>query len=279
MSRVKTPVLPSTAIDRPNRWRILVRRQRRRLRPVLLLATVCVVALGWVAVVGRGDDLGVRLGEIAGRFGLHVRQVVVEGRTKTPDLVLHKALAVQTGDSILAVDLAAARARIEAVQWVAHATVARRLPGTILVRLEERSPFAVWQHDGRFVLIDREGNVVTDSDVAAFAHELPLVVGAGAPEAAAGLIDALNQQPSLLPKVSAIVRVGGRRWNIRTTTGTDVLLPEGAEGAALKRLAQIQASDGVLDRPLAAIDMRLPDRLTLRPLADPAAAVLGHRPA
>ena len=93
------------------------------------------------------------------------------------------------------------------------------------------------------------------------------MVGAGAPEAAAALIDALNQQPGLWPKISAIVRVGGRRWNVRTTTGTDVLLPEGAEAAALKRLAQLQASDAVLDRPLAAIDMRLPDRLTLRPVA------------
>ncbi len=265
MSRVTPPVSAPAVIDRPNRWRILVRQQRRRMRSMLLLAVLGVVALGGAAVLGRGNGIAGQVGEITGRLGLRVRTITVEGQAKTPDLALRGALAMRTGDPILTLDLAAARARVEAIQWVAHATVARRLPGTILVRLEERNPFAVWQHDGRFVLIDREGNVVTDSDVAAFAHELPLVVGVGAPEAAAALIDALNQQPSLWPKVSAIVRVGGRRWNIRTTGGTDVMLPEGAEVAALKRLVQLQANDGVLGRPLAAIDMRLPDRLTLRP--------------
>ena len=274
-----TPVSAPAVVDRPNRWRILVRRQRRRLRPLMVLATIGIVALGGVAAVGRGDNVAVRVGEITRRLGLQVRDVVVEGRAKTPDVALRRALGVQPGDPIMTVDLAAVRARVEAIQWVAHATVTRRLPGTVLVRLEERSPFAVWQHDGRFVLIDREGNVVADSDVAAFAHELPLVVGAGAPEAAAQLVDALNQQPSLWPKISAIVRVGGRRWNVRTTAGTDVLLPEGAEAAALKRLAQLQASDAVLDRPLAAIDMRLPDRLTLRPLAEPVTTTPGRRPA
>ena len=37
------------------------------------------------------------------------------------------------------------------------------------------------------------------------------------------------------------------------------------EAAALARLAELQASQALLDRPLAAIDLRLPDQLVLRP--------------
>ena len=269
MSRV-TPQM-----DRPNRWTVMVRRGRRRMRPLVVLASLGAVGLGFaggIGVIGHGDTFGERFGEVTARLGLRVREIVVEGQTKTPDAALRDALGLRLGDPILTLDLAAARTRIEAIQWVAHATVARRLPGRIVVRLDERSPFAVWQHDGRFVLIDREGNIVTDSDVAAFARDLPLVVGTGAPATAAAIIDALNRQPSLWPKVSAIVRVGARRWNIHTSNGCDVLLPEGAEGPALAKLVRLQASDRVLDRPLAAIDLRLPDRLTLRPFADPAPA-------
>ena len=40
--------------------------------------------------------------------------------------------------------------------------------------------------------------------------------------------------------------------------GTDVMLPEGHEVAALDRLMQLQQEHALLDRPLAAIDMRLP---------------------
>jgi cell division protein FtsQ len=47
--------------------------------------------------------------------------------------------------------------------------------------------------------------------------------------------------------------------------GMDVLLPEGAEAAALAKLAELQTADAVLDRPLSVIDMRLPDRLVVRP--------------
>jgi len=58
--------------------------------------------------------------------------------------------------------------------------------------------------------------------------------------------------------------VGERRWNLRLHNGTDVLLPEGAEGAAIKRLSELQQEAKLLDRPVAAIDLRLPDRLVVR---------------
>ena len=52
------------------------------------------------------------------------------------------------------------------------------------------------------------------------------------------------------------------------SNGTDVMLPEGHEAAALDRLIALQQDHAVLDRPLAAIDMRLPDRMVFRPKAE-----------
>ena len=65
-------------------------------------------------------------------------------------------------------------------------------------------------------------------------------------------------------RVQAMVRVGEMRWNLRLHNGTDVLLPEGAEAAAIKRLSELQQEAKLLDRPVAAIDLRLPDRLVVR---------------
>ena len=122
--------------------------------------------------------------------------------------------------------------------------------------LQERRPFAIWQNQGKFVLIDRNGQIVANQNVAEF-RQLPLVVGAGAPAAAAVLIDALTDRPDLQKRVVAAVRVGERRWNLRLNNGADVMLPEGHEVAALDRLMQLQQQHALLDRPLAAIDMRL----------------------
>jgi cell division protein FtsQ len=49
-----------------------------------------------------------------------------------------------------------------------------------------------------------------------------------------------------------------------------VMLPEGHEVAALARLADLQAQQQLLDRPLVFVDMRLPDRLAVRARPAPA---------
>ena len=273
---------PQTLPDRPGRLKLLLRRRRASVRPLLIagvllggLAASFVVAQG----IGKGASLTDRLADSAARLGFRVQTITVLGQQKTPDTHITTALGLRVGDPILNFSVGSARRRLEAVPWVEAATVERRLPNTVLVTLTERRPFAVWQHDGRFALIDRDGSLVTDSDVAAFAGQLPLVVGTGAPAAAAALLDELEQQPDLKARVIAAVRVGERRWNLRMTNGADVMLPEGAEHAALARLAQLQASHGLLDRPLAVLDMRLADRLVVRPQAErPAQPNTPHGP-
>ena len=259
--------------DRPGRWKLLLRRQKRRLRPAgwvafgMLVLLLGVMAMHSAAPGGTLAMLRERLGGVAGFAGLRVTDVVIEGRANTPEPLLRAALGVNKGDPILGFSVEQARQRVETLSWVEHATIERRLPGTVVVFLQERRPFAIWQNQGKFVLIDRAGQVVANQDVAAF-RQLPLVVGPGAPAAAAALIDALTDRPELQQRVIAAVRVGERRWNLRLNSGTDVMLPEGHEIPALDRLMQLQREHALFDRPLAAIDLRLPDRLVLRPRPD-----------
>lgn len=276
MPRVKRS--PRNSVnDRPSGWRLLLRRQRRLLRPAGWVALASVIAVLLLIVVhvagshaGTGGTLITmreRLGAVTAASGLRVTDIVVEGRANTPESMLRAAIGIRKGDPILGFSLEQTRANIEMIPWVESATVERRLPGTIVINLQERRPFAIWQNQGKFVLIDRAGQVVTNQDVTEF-HRLPLIVGLGAPGAAADLLDALRDRPALAEKVSASIRVGERRWNLRMTNGTDVMLPEGHEVAALDRLIQLQQDHAVLDRPLVAIDLRLPDRLVFRPRPD-----------
>lgn len=263
--------------DRPSGWRLLLRRQRRLLSPAGWVALAAVASLVVLIVLhsagshtgstGSLSTLRERLGAMTAASGLRVTDIVIEGRANTPEPMLRAAIGVSKGDPILGFSLEETRENIERIPWVEHATVERRLPGTLVVNLQERRPFAIWQNQGKFVLVDRAGQVVTNQDVAQFSH-LPLIVGLGAPNAAADLLDALRDHPALAEKVSASVRVGERRWNLRMTNGTDVMLPEGHEVVALDRLIQLQQDHDVLDRPLVAIDLRLPDRIVFRPKAE-----------
>ncbi|MSP00269.1 MAG: FtsQ-type POTRA domain-containing protein [Acetobacteraceae bacterium] len=260
--------------DRPPKWKLFLRRQRWTLRP---LAWGCagMVALAAGTILLRnappgGSIASVRewIGTITANAGMRVNDIVIEGRANTPEPFLRAALGVRIGDPIIGFSLERARADIEKLTWVAHATVERRLPGTIVVVLWERRPFAVWQNQGKYVLIDRDGQPVTDEEVAKFRH-LPLIVGPGAPDGARVLLDALTGRPAIQSRVVAAMRISERRWNLRMKNGTDILLPEGHEIEALDRLLTLQQETALLDRPLQSIDMRLGDKLVLRPRPAP----------
>lgn len=264
-----------TTPSRPSRFRLWLRRRRGLLRPAGLAlgiaALLVVAALATMAAdpYGRLTALWEGAAEFTGGAGLTVQEVVLEGSRNTPPELVREALAVHRGDPILGFDPHAARERLELLAWVSSAHVERHLNGLIRVRITERQPFAIWQRDGRFSVIDERGEVVSNENIGAFGR-LPLVVGAGANRLAAPMVALLRAAPVVQERTHALVRVAERRWNLRLRNGTDVLLPDGQEAAALARLTELQAKQGLLDRPLAAIDLRLPDKLVLR--LPPAAA-------
>lgn len=246
-------------------------------RPLGLAIVLLAVAAGGAVVVHdmKSEE---RFAPIRARLvsmlPLRITDIQISGRVLTNEDSLREALGVRVGDPVLGFSVEGARERIDALPFVDHSVVERHLPGTIVVRLTERSPFAVWQNQGRFMLIDRAGNPVRDQgmtgkDAQAF-MQLPLVVGLGANTAAASLVDALATQPVVRDHVAAAVRVGLRRWNLTLHDGTTVLLPEGEDLPALKRLAELQAAMKLLDRPVISIDLRLPDRMVVEQPPPPA---------
>ena len=255
------------------------RQPRRSHTAVILIAVAAVVVVtvvggtwqlvrsGWIAAtVEHGQQATLAL---TGRAGLRVDEVLVEGRSHTETAQLLAALGVRRGMPILAFDPQTARHRVEALGWVRRASVARRLPNLIYVRIEERYPIALWQHGGRHFLVDREGAVILRRDSTSF-DGLPTVVGDEAPDHAAALLDLLTGYPSIAARVEGAVLVSRRRWNLRLANGVDVRLPEHGIAAALGWLADLERDHGLLTRDVVALDLRQPDRLIVR--LGPAAA-------
>lgn len=195
--------------------------------------------------------------------GLAVDDVQVEGRQRISREAILGALGVGRGTPILAVDPAAAKRRLESIAWARSASVERRLPDALYIRIVERQALAFWQRQGKLVLVDRDGVVVPSDRLDGFGA-LIVLVGPDAPKAGAALLDMLATEPLLAPRVAAAVRIGGRRWNLRLDSGIDIALPEEDAAAAWHRLAELERSDGILERDIELVDMRLADRLVLR---------------
>ncbi|MEL0144122.1 MAG: FtsQ-type POTRA domain-containing protein [Alphaproteobacteria bacterium] len=244
-----------------------LRRNTMRAGLVVAAAGLSVVGNWYLAETGwmqaRANDLRNWAIEITGDAGLRVTDVIVSGRNRADSKEILAALDLERGSPILGVDIDEARARIESMGWVQSAEIARRLPDVIYVRVTEREPLALWQHNNRIVLIDLDGHTIQHSDLESFAS-FPLVVGEGAPVVAGELIDLLRAYPSVAQATEAAIRVSDRRWNLRLHSGIDVRLPEEKIAVALDRLEEYQREHDLFDRDVVAVDLRVPDRLIVR---------------
>ena len=183
----------------PSRWPRLSRR-----RIVVCVSAVSLIAAGagagWLIKTGKAEAWAHKTAQslikMTARAGLKVDEIMVTGRQRTDRSILLEAVSVDRGDPILWLDLAGLQARVAALPWVRAAVVERQLPDTLIVRLEEREPLALWQRKGRFTLIDREGVALSGVDAAPF-HTLPVVIGEAAPTHADAFLSLLAAEPDL----------------------------------------------------------------------------------
>lgn len=230
---------------------------------VLVLAFVAVLATGHraqhlVAAADRGIDA--RLAQA----GFRLRAVRIEGATPAATADIVKVAGLYKNEPLIGLDLAALEQRVETVGWVKQARVVRLLPDTLLISVVQRKQLAVWQHDGKTLVIDEHGQPIPEADPARF-PTLPLVVGYGADKAAPGILPLIAQRPRLMARMEALVRVDDRRWDLRMKDGAIVQLPAIGQEDALMQLEQLEERSRILELGFERIDLRTPDVVAVRP--------------
>ncbi|CAN5193578.1 hypothetical protein BH23ACT9_BH23ACT9_37310 [soil metagenome] len=90
---------------------------------------------------------------------LAVDEVAVLGLDEAQQQIVASALTVASGDNVMDVDLAAVRTEVERLPWVSGATVTRRLPSTVEVRVAMHRPVAVATFGEGLYLLTADGLV------------------------------------------------------------------------------------------------------------------------
>jgi cell division protein FtsQ len=259
---------------------------RRRLSPILGLrippgagiaaAFAFVLASGAYGAL-RGGHMPAMMAELtdirdglANLTGFRITSIALSGERRLTREDILTAAGVTARSSLLFLDAAETRARLKANPWIAEATILKLYPGRLHIAVTERDAFALWQRDGKVEVIAEDGTVVEPFTGAPF-NKLPLVVGVGAEARAKEFLALLDKYPSIRDQLSAAVLVAERRWNLALKSGIDVRLPEMNVERALDTLIKLDRDDKILTRDIAAIDLRLPDRVTIQ-LSDEAAA-------
>ena len=196
--------------------------------------------------------------------GFYVEDVEISGNRETSEIAVLQSLDLDDSLSLQGLDIQRARGQLLNLPWVADADVRKVYPSTLKVSLRERIPYALWQQqDGRLLMIERDGNVIGALSEPKF-RRLPLVLGQGANFAAEGLDDLLSGWPLLADRVRAYKRVDERRWDLYLDNGVIVKLPEKGTDAAIARLKTLDDTRSILEREVAAVDLRLDDRIAVQ---------------
>jgi cell division protein FtsQ len=208
---------------------------------------------------------------LANWAGFRITTVAINGRKQLSQDEVLAIGGVNGRSSLLFLDAATVRDKLKANPWISDATILKLYPGQLQIDIVERSAFALWQQDGRLSVISEDGAVL-EPFVARRFVSLPLVVGKGADSKAHDFLALLDRYPQVRSVTKAVVFVGERRWNLRLKDGLDIRLPENDVGNALAMLSKLDKDEKLFSRDITAVDMRLPDRLTVQLSEDAAKA-------
>jgi cell division protein FtsQ len=249
-------------------WFRLMRMRIPRGAGIAAAIVIVLAGLGYGAV--RGDHVvefveGLKdvRDQAANAVGFRVVSVAVTGHHHVSREEVLATANVTGRSSLLFLSVAGIRERLKTNPWIADATVLKLYPGELQIGIKEREPFALWQKDRRVSVIADDGTVLETYAVPQL-FKLPLVVGRGAETQAKDFLAVLDRFPAIRDGVRASILVGERRWNLRMRSGLDIRLPEAGAAEALERLVELDRAHKLLSRDIVAIDLRLPDRVTVR---------------
>jgi cell division protein FtsQ len=235
--------------------------ERQRTRPIGQIAALGFLAATIVYGLFAGGQIG-RVGDgLLATIGFGIEDVKITGSQQTSNIAVLETLDI--AGSLIFFDVADAQQKIAALPWVEHVTVRKFYPSTLAIEIREREPYALWQRDGEVMVMDRNGVGIVPLDDSRFA-KLPFIVGGGANETAQPFLAELTTQPAIAAQMHDAVLVADRRWDLHLENGVTVKLPEKGIGEALAELVKLDVKSKLLDRDVSVIDLRLPDRITVR---------------
>ncbi|HEY0214744.1 MAG TPA: cell division protein FtsQ/DivIB [Paenirhodobacter sp.] len=255
--------------------RLAFRLQRLWLTPVVRALTrigapIFVVTLGlglWFGDEGRRADFtqwadDIKL-QIQNRPEFRVSALKVEGAGPEVEDAVAALLPVTLPASSFAIDLTGYHDAIARLDAVKDAAVTVR-SGTLEVRIAERDPVILWRTPNGVEMLDAGGHRVASLTRRDARPDLPLIAGDGANNAVPEALEILAAAEPLLPKMRGLIRMGERRWDIALADDRRVLLPEKNPARAVERVLTLDGTDDLLSRDFSAIDLRNPERPTVR---------------
>ena len=192
-----------------------------------------------------------------------LKEIHVIGRENINKSVLLETLELNNETSMTSINVSLLKEKILSIGWVKEVIVERRMPNTLIIKIEEYKPFALLQTKDMHIIISSEGKKISVNN--GNFNYLPVITGLGAEKHAAKMLNILSSEPTLFHQVWAISYIGKRRWDVSLRSGVEIKLPEKNPSEAWAKLSEMDRSESLLSREINVIDLRKNGYLIIKP--------------
>ncbi|MFW8594755.1 cell division protein FtsQ/DivIB [Cribrihabitans neustonicus] len=193
-----------------------------------------------------------------------VKVMAVDGAGTSVAQDIREVVPIDFPVSSFDLDLTQIRDVITGLDPVKTASVRIRPGGVLQIDVEERKPAVIWRSREGLALLDENGIHVAELGRRSLHPDLPLIAGRGASAAVPEALQLFAAAQPLGPRLRGLVRIGERRWDVVLDRKQRIMLPARDPVPALERVLAVSEVQDLLERDVAAVDMRLAARPTVR---------------
>ena len=208
---------------------------------------------------------------LAKTLGFGLDSITIVGSRGLYETEILATAGISERNSLPFLDIAEVRDRLREIPLIKEVSVRKLYPDRLLIEITEREPFAIWQKEGKLLVVATDGTPIQELQDQRFT-DLPFVVGQGANNRVGEFLKIMDAAGDLRSRIRAGILVSERRWTLKMTTGLDVKLPENDPEGAIAQFARVARESRLLDKDLVSIDLRVPGRMYARLTEEAAAA-------
>ena len=189
-----------------------------------------------------------------------IRGISISADKNDKDLsALATAASIAPGTRTHSVNLENINARISNTPGVKQSAVRRMPNGNLVIRVSMHTAVALWTDGEFFYPLSADGTIVQrPTDTRDDTH---VVFRGPVPN---DIADITNAAHNLIAYLDYIERIENRRWNIHTTNGLTIMLPEHDPISAIGTIITLNNNHQILSRNIHIIDMRDPARILVK---------------